>query len=122
MVSCTLILSSYELHAQALSLVCPQRPRSAVAFHAQSLCHPRLRVHAAADAGQQSLGVLPAFSQTFSDDRKTGPRPPEGRHGTMGRARLLRPGEEPAQAGPCGQRDLQWKTVGPARGAATATG
>src|ERR1043166_7835132 len=98
MLSWACILCGYELHAQAVSLVQAKRTRTSVAPDAQSLCHPRLGVHAPADPGQPGAGLLPAISAAIPESRRTGAFSTQGRHGSVGRVGLLRPSAQPTQA------------------------
>src|SRR5260370_40823421 len=68
MLSCACILCGYELHAQAVSLVQAQRTRPSVAQDAQSVCHPRVGGHAAADPGQQGSPLLSPLPEAIPND------------------------------------------------------
>src|SRR3989475_11622606 len=57
------------IYPQAPRLVGPRRARLAVAAHARSVPRARVRVHAAADAGEPRGGVLPAVSGTLPRSR-----------------------------------------------------
>src|SRR5690242_2794865 len=98
MLSCACILCGYELHAQAVSLVQAQCTRASVAPNAQSLCHPRVGVHAPADPGQQGFGLLPAVFEALSHSRLARALETEGRDGGLGRPWLLRAGAESPHA------------------------
>src|SRR6266849_3018417 len=98
MLSWTCILCGYELHAQAVSLVQTQRTRPSVARNAQSLCHPRVGVHAAANTGEQGDGLLSPVFEALSHSRRARALETEGCDGGMGRPGLLRPGSESPQA------------------------
>src|SRR2546427_811902 len=54
------------IYPQAPRLVGPRRARLAVAAHARSVPRARVRVHAAADAGEPRGGVLSAISRALS--------------------------------------------------------
>src|SRR5260221_2580723 len=90
MLSWACILCGYDLHAQAFSLVQAQRTRPSVASDAQSLCHPRVGVHAAADAGQQGFGLLSAVSEAIPHHCLARALETENRHGSLGWPGLLR--------------------------------
>src|SRR5437763_14328379 len=60
------------VYAQAPRLVGPRRARPAVAQDARSVPRARLRVHAAADAGEPRGGVLSAISRAVSGSRESG--------------------------------------------------
>ncbi len=98
MLSWACILCGYELHAQAVSLVQAQRTRPSMASNAQSLCHPRFRVHAPADPGQPGLGLLSAIPEAISHHRSPGPLQTEGSDGSLGRSGLLRSSSKPPPA------------------------
>src|SRR3989442_4390471 len=104
MLSWTCILCGYELHAQAVSLVQTQRTRPSVERNAQSLCHPRVGVHAAADTGEQGVGLLSPVFEALSDDRFAGTRPTQGADGSLGWLGLLRACSQSPQA--CSESDL----------------
>src|SRR6266550_3167897 len=99
MLSLACILCGYELHAQAVSLVQAQRTRPSMAQDAQSLCRPRVGVHAAADAGQPGFGILPAVSEAISHVRLARALATQSSDGSMGWPGLLRARAEPAHAG-----------------------
>src|SRR5690242_174942 len=61
------------LHSQTPRVVVARRARSAVAPHARSVPRARLRVHAAADAGESSRGVLSEISGALPESRVAGP-------------------------------------------------
>src|SRR6266511_1873708 len=90
MLSLACILCGYELHAQAVSLVQAQRTRPSMARDAQSLCHPRVGVHAAADAGQPGFGILPSVSEAISHVRLARALATQGCDGSVGWPGLLR--------------------------------
>src|SRR2546425_3891447 len=104
MLSWTCILCGYELHAQAVSLVQAQRTRPSVARNAQSLRHPRVGVHAAADTGEQGVGLLSQVFEALSHDRFAGTRPTQGGDGSLGWLGLLRACSQSPQAGSRGER------------------
>src|SRR5712691_1525515 len=99
MLSWACILCGYELHAQAVSLVQAQRTRPSMASDAQSLCHPRVGVHAAADAGQQGFGLLSAVFEAIPHARLARALETQGCHGGVGWPGLLRASAEPPYAG-----------------------
>src|SRR2546428_8415062 len=99
MLSWACILCGYELHAQAVSLVQAQRTRPSVARDAQSLCHPRFGVHAAADAGEPGFGILPSVSEAISHDRLARALATQSGQGGLGWPGLLRACSQSAQAG-----------------------
>src|SRR5205823_5143 len=78
------------IYPQAARLVGPRRARPAVAQDARSVPRARLRVHAAADTGEPSRGVLSAVSRALSRSRDAGARPAPGGPRSLGWARLLR--------------------------------
>src|SRR6266436_10021315 len=92
------ILCGYDLHAQAVSLVQAQRTRPSVAPDAQSLCHPRVGVHAAADAGEPGFGILPSVSEAISHDRLARALATQSGQGGMGWPGLLRSSSKPPPA------------------------
>src|SRR4029077_10585227 len=98
MLSWTCILCGYELHAQAVSLVQARRTRPSVARNAQSVCHPRVGVHASADTGEQGVGLLSPVFKALSHARLARALKTEGCDGGLGRPGLLRPGSESPQA------------------------
>src|SRR6266568_5311065 len=99
MLSWGCILCGYELHAQAVSLVQAQRTRPSMASDAQSLCHPRVGVHAAADAGQQGFGLLSAVSEAIPHARLARALETQSCPGSVGWPGLLRASSEPPYAG-----------------------
>src|SRR5439155_10765822 len=93
------------IYLQAPRLVGPRRTRPAMAQDAQSVPRARVRVHAAADAGEPRGGVLSAISRAVSGSRDAGagaaPRSERG----LGWAGILRPRAESALAGQTGCRE-----------------
>src|SRR6266853_4399221 len=98
MLSWACILCGYELHAQAVSLVQAQRTRPSVAQDAQSVCHPRVGVHAAADPGEQGSGLLSPVPEAIPDDWLARTLSTQGGHGSLGWAWVLRAGSESPSA------------------------
>src|SRR6266850_5325109 len=100
MLSWACILCGYELHAQAVSLVQAHRTRPSMARDAQSVCHPRVGVHATADAGQPGFGILPSVSEAISHVRLARALATQSCDGSMGWPGLLRssPKSPPARA------------------------
>src|SRR6266487_5354099 len=116
MLSWACILCGYDLHAQAFSLVQAQRTRPSVASDAQSLCHPRVGDHAAADAGQQGFGLLSAVSEAIPHHCLARALETASRHGNLGRPGLLRASAEPAYAGTGSHTSAQRHATQYARG------
>src|SRR5216117_2864904 len=79
-----------QVYAQAPRLVGPRRARSAVAQDARSVPRARLRVHAAADAGEPGGGVLSEIPGAVSRSRDAGERAAPGGPRSLGRLGLLR--------------------------------
>src|SRR5437867_12128388 len=71
------------VYAQAPRLVGPRRARPAVAQDARSVPRARLRVHAAADAGEPRRGVLSAVSEAVPGPRDARKRQAAGRESGM---------------------------------------
>src|SRR6266550_2009179 len=121
MLSLACILCGYELHAQAVSLVQAQRTRPSVARDAQSLCDPRVGVHAAADPGQQSSGLLSPVPEAIPNDWLARALSTQGGHGGLGWAWVLRAGSESPSARQTGRGDREPNT-GRSRGLADTAG
>src|SRR6266576_4262742 len=116
MLSWACILCGYELHEQAVSLVQAQRTRPSVARDAQSLCHPRFGVHAAADAGEPCFGILSSVSEAISHDRIARALATQSGEGGMGWPGLLRACSQSAQAGTGGYTSARRHATRKARG------
>src|SRR6267154_2592061 len=110
------ILCGYDLHAQAVSLVQAQRARPSVAPDAQSLRHPRVGVHAAADAGKPGFGILPSLSEAISHVRLARALATQSSDGSMGWPGLLRACSQSAQAGTGGYTSARRHVTRKARG------
>src|SRR5216117_2809902 len=93
------------VYAQAPRLVGPRRARPAVAQDARSVPRARLRVHAAADAGEPRGGVLSALSRALSGSRESGPCARARRARGVGWLRVLCARAEPSCVGQTGCRN-----------------
>src|SRR5881628_54962 len=87
------------INAQAARLVGPRRTRPAMAQDARSVPRARVRVHAAADAGEPRGGVLSAVPRAVPGSRESGAGAAARSERGLGWARILRAGFESAQAG-----------------------
>src|SRR6266513_172066 len=116
MLSLACILCGYELHAQAFSLVQAQRPRPSMAPDAESLRHPRVGVHAAADAGKPGFGILPSVSEAISHVRLARALATQSWDGSMGWPGLLRACSQSGQAGTGGYTSARRQATRKARG------
>src|SRR5260370_41287210 len=121
MLSCACILCGYELHAQAVSLVQAQRTRPSVAQDAQSVCHPRVGGHAAADPGQQGSPLLSPVPEAIPNDWLARTLSTQGGHGGLGWAWVLRAGSESPSARETSRGDREQDT-GRSRGVTDTTG
>src|SRR5947207_3837988 len=110
------------VYAQAPRLVGPRRARPAVAQDARSVPRARLRVHAAADAGEPRGGVLSAVSRAVSRSRDASAGPAPGGPRSLGWARLLRQGFESPRARARGQSRPRWHAARRTRGADQVAG
>src|SRR5713226_6290804 len=91
------------IYAQAPRLVGPRRARPAMAQDARSVPRARVRVHAAADAGEPRGGILSAVSRAVSRSRDAVAGEAPGRAGSLGWPRLLRPSFQSPRACARGQ-------------------
>src|SRR6266567_3631539 len=87
------------IYAQAPRLVGPRRARPAMAQDARSVPRARVRVHAAADAGEPRGGVLSAISRALPGSLDAGASAAARGERGLGWAGILCPGFESAQAG-----------------------
>src|SRR5690349_18060948 len=93
-----------SVYPQAAPLVVARRARSAVAPHARSVPRARLRVHAAADAGESSGGVLSEISGAVPGSRELGAGAAEGGARGLGGTGILCTGFESPRACEAGVR------------------
>ena len=90
-----------------LDLVPPARPRSAVARDARSVSHPRVRSHAAADAGRSRAAEVPRVARAYPSFEALAAAP-EAR----GRARPgIRSATTSARGGCRRSRAKRWRTL-----------
>src|SRR5205809_1883266 len=87
------------IYPQAPRLVGPRRARPAMAQDARSVPRARVRVHAAADAGEPGGGVLSALSRALSGSRESGAGAAGRSERGLGWAGILFAGAESALAG-----------------------
>ena len=84
-----------------LDLVPQARPRPALARDARSVPHPRVRDHAAADAGRSRAAEVPRVARSLSDvrgARRRAPKPTSSRPGTRSATTSARGGCRPSRA------------------------
>src|SRR6266702_3132183 len=93
------------IYAQTAGLVPARGARPAVAPHARSVPRARVRVHAAADAGEPRGAVLSEIPRAIPRSRGAGTRQAAGRKGGVGWAGILCEGEESSQACEAGCRE-----------------
>ena len=87
---------SPPLPAAAAHLVRPPRPRPAVAQDRRPVPHPRVRDHAAADAGRSRAAEVRRVAREVSVDGGAGGRSRDRRHRDLVSARLQHPSEAAA--------------------------
>src|SRR5713101_3938585 len=92
-----------EVHPTVVGLVGPRRARFAVAPNPRSVPRARLRVHAAANAGEPRGGVLSAVPGAIPRSRSAGAGSAPGGEGGLGWPRLLRASFESPRACARGQ-------------------
>src|SRR5438093_12084575 len=98
------------IYAQAARLVGPRRTRPAMAQDAQSVPRARVRVHAAADAGEPRGGVLSAISRAVPGSRDAGAGAAGRSERGLGWAGILCASAESPCAGQTGWRKTQGRS------------